>query len=73
MNGVVISNNNQKIITISSDSNAIIWDLNTGNKLVTFSGHATSIVCIAISHNDLKVITSSNHNEVIIWDAKDGK
>jgi WD40 repeat protein len=69
---VIISNDNNNIITISKDKTAIIWSLNTGIKINVLIGHTNKINCVAISHDNLKVITGSDDNRVIIWDIKTG-
>ena len=69
---MAISNDNTKVVTGSWDKTAIVWDINTGYKLLDLNGHKDFITSVAISNDNTKVVTSSRDNTAIIWNINTG-
>jgi WD40 repeat protein/serine/threonine protein kinase len=62
-----------RIITGSADNTAIIWDLETGQTLVTLAGHTAGVASVAFSPDGKRVLTGSQDNAAKLWDAVTGK
>jgi len=70
---VAYSPDGTQIATSGSDNTAIIWDSETGEKLVTLIGHTDTVVGIAFSPDSRRLATSGRDNTARIWDAASGK
>ena len=57
----------------SKDNSVKVWELNTGNLVRTFTGHASYISSVAISPDNQYVISGSGDNTIKIWSLKSGK
>ena len=69
VNSVCFSNNDNLIITGSSDKTAIIWNAVTGDTIRTLWGHRGDVESVSFSHDDKLVVTGSSDYTAIIWDA----
>jgi WD40 repeat protein len=75
---VVWSPDGQRIVSISdyrinNDKSLRVWDVATGRKLLTFTGHADSYGAFTTAWSvDGKRIMSASVNEVLVWDASTG-
>jgi len=45
-----------------------LFDLNSGECLVTFSGHKSPITCLAFDANGMRLVSGSKDTNIIIWD-----
>jgi hypothetical protein len=61
-----------RIITGSADNTARIWDLETGNVLVTLAGHTAAVASVAFSPDGMRALTGSQDNTAKLWDATTG-
>mmetsp|Transcript_77713 Transcript_77713/g.134814 ORF Transcript_77713/g.134814 Transcript_77713/m.134814 type:complete len:596 (+) Transcript_77713:64-1851(+) len=59
-----------KLVTVSSDQTAIVWDAYTGQKLQDLTGHGNSVQCCAALPEGEKVLTVSGDEKGIIWDVR---
>ncbi len=69
---ISISNDNQKLISGSIDNLVKVWDLKTGQILITLKGHSEGITSLAFSSSG-QYIVSSTIKEVRVWDAVTGE
>jgi WD40 repeat protein len=67
------SDNGQKIIAVSEDDEAMVFDFFTNNVLFTLSGHTDYISSIRFSPDEQKIVSASGDNTSIIWNANTGK
>jgi WD40 repeat protein len=51
----------------------VLWDVNTGNKLLTLSGHKGQVEAVSITPDGRFGISSSSDNTIILWDLEKGK
>ena len=72
INSSQFSSNSKTILTASTDNTAKIWDANTGNLIVTFTGHIKEVNMAQFSPDNKKVVTISEDNTTKIWDSRTG-
>ena len=58
------------MLTASGDSTARIWDAESGQELVTLSGHTGDVYSAVYSPDGALVLTASGDNTARIWDAE---
>lgn len=51
---------------------AVLYDIDSGEILQTFSGHTTDVVSVAFSPDDSMIMTGSNDNTARVWDVESG-
>lgn len=67
-------NDEYKLITVSGDHQAILWDPTNEQKLAIFKGHSSSIKCVACQPNSKNVFaTASRDGSIMIWDTRCNK
>lgn len=59
INNLRVTPDGRRAVSVSDDSVAIMWDLETGTKTNEFQGHGAWINDAAVTHNASKVITAS--------------
>ncbi|MBI2947167.1 MAG: protein kinase [Verrucomicrobia bacterium] len=52
---------------------ARIWDISTGEVLLTLKGHTDGILCVAVSPDGRRVLTAGADHVAKVWDASDGR
>jgi WD40 repeat protein/transcriptional regulator with XRE-family HTH domain len=70
---VAYSPDGKRIATTGGDKTAKIWDANTGELLMTLTGHADEVTAISFSPDGRRVATSSDDQTVKIWDSNNGQ
>jgi WD40 repeat protein len=61
------------LVTLGADGTAKIWDAQTGEPIVTLSGHTARVNDAAISPDGKTIATASEDTDVILWDAISGQ
>ena len=51
-----------------SDGSIRLWDVGTREADVTFTGHKTSVTCLAWDAAGLRLVSGSKDSSVIVWD-----
>lgn len=57
----------------SSDNNCVLWDLTTGEKLLTLSEHKSTVEAVSITPDGRYGLSSSFDKTIILWDLEKGK
>lgn len=73
INAVSISPTEKIVATASFDHLIKIWDLGTGNHLITLKGHEKCVNAIAFSPDGSQLVTTGADKSVRIWDVSSGK
>jgi WD40 repeat protein len=61
-----------KIVTASGDSSAVVWNSNTGAKLLTLKKHSHEVNYAVFSFDNQYIATASKDSTVILWNAVTG-
>lgn len=72
VNDFVWTPDRKKIITVSEDGSAIMWDACSGLILLKFSGHRSGIKCVSISNDGLLCWTGAWDQTICEWDTTNG-
>jgi len=74
LNLPVVSPDGSAFLTLAVQSHFVAekWDISTGSKLLTFSGHTNNVNAADFSPDGSKLVTSSNDKTVKIWNASTG-
>ncbi len=63
-----------QIVTSSGDSTCILWDVERGESLMTFSDHGGDVMSVSLNPNDpYSFVTGSCDASAKIWDTRTGK
>lgn len=62
----------RRVLTISYDKTARVWDSTSAALLFTLQGHRDSITSAAFSPDERRMVTSSQDGTARLWDAGDG-
>lgn len=66
--------NDQQILTTSGDMSAILWDIETGSKIMTYNDHTADVMSISLSPNNPNLfVTGGCDSTCKIWDMRSGK
>ncbi len=64
---------NRKIVTGGNDHMVRVWDIITGEELMTMSGHSDIVWSVAVSQDGKYLASASSDKTVKIWDAATGQ
>jgi WD40 repeat protein len=70
---VALNYDGTRLLVVSWDSRATMWDVATGRRLVNFVGHTRGIVDAALSADGARVITGSLDRTLRVWNARTGQ
>jgi len=62
------SPNNNHLAVGYEDGAVRMFDLNSGELLVTFSGHKSSVTCLNFDEEGMRLVSGSKDTNVIVWD-----
>ena len=68
----VTASNGTKVAT-SRDKTIKVWDVGTGEELITLSGHQTPINSLVISLDSTKIISGCQEGIIKVWDLSTGE
>jgi WD40 repeat protein len=68
---VAITADGRKIISGCEDGNVRVWDLKTGEKLMTLEGQLSQNP-VAVTADNAKIISSNKNGDIQVWDLKTG-
>jgi WD40 repeat protein len=64
---------NRRLVTGGSDNIIRVWDVSTGEQLMTFSGHSGEVLSVDVSPDGLTLASASVDKTARIWDAVTGQ
>ncbi len=72
VNSAAFNKFGDRVVTTSGDSTAVVWNSNTGVKILTLDKHNGSVTYAVFSGDGKYIATSSLDSTVILWDATTG-
>jgi len=69
---VAFSPDGRHALSGSADKTLILWDLATGQRLRTFTGHTGDVRSVAFSRDGSFALSGSADHSVILWDVGSG-
>ncbi|NNU16781.1 TIR domain-containing protein [Parvularcula sp. ZS-1/3] len=73
INGVTVGPRGERLVTVSDDGEARVWDARSGVGLGTFSGHSNWVWSADFSPDGSEVATASRDVSIRVWDASTRK
>ncbi len=70
---VTFSPDGKRFATASQDKTAKVWDVKTGQLLLTLTGHTDQVAGIVYSPDGKRIATTSDDHTAKIWDATTGQ
>jgi WD40 repeat protein len=67
VNAAIFSRDNKHILTGSVDGTACLWDVASGQKIVSFLGHTADVSSVEFSADNERILTASYDHSVRIW------
>ena len=61
-----------QILTCSGDSTCVLWDIETGKPLTTYSGHTADVMSLSVSPDSQTFISGAVDNTSKLWDIREG-
>jgi eukaryotic-like serine/threonine-protein kinase len=61
-----------RIVTVSMDGTARVWDANTGASLAELNGHTSLVTSAAFSPDGTRIVTASMDGTARVWEAANG-
>ncbi|KJE91226.1 guanine nucleotide-binding protein beta subunit [Capsaspora owczarzaki ATCC 30864] len=65
--------NERQIITASGDATCVLWDIETGERLKAFTGHAGECLSVNVSPDGSTFVSGSSDGTCRIWDVRSGR
>lgn len=62
------SPNNRQIAVGYEDGVVRLFDLNSGECLVTFSGHKSAVTCLSFDTDGMRLVSGAKDTNIIVWD-----
>lgn len=60
---------NQRQIAVGYEDGVVrLFDLNSGECLVTYSGHKSAVTCLAFDSEGMRLVSGAKDTNIIIWD-----
>lgn len=69
---LAIGPSGDRFVTGGRDGTAVVWDLETGDRLLTLDGHAAAVVATDVSPDGERIATAGAEGTVRLWDATTG-
>ena len=73
INGVAISPDNKRAISVGWDSVARYWSLENGQLIRELKGHQSPVMGVAISPDGKRALTGSSDHTLRLWDLESGR
>lgn len=73
VNSIVLTRDNKKLISASSDKTIRVWNTENGKLEKTLSGHDWKVISVAVSFNGKYAVSGSNDGNIKVWDIEEEK
>jgi predicted NACHT family NTPase len=72
VHSIAFSNDGSKLASGGTDNNVHVWDVRTGEELLTFRGHRGPVTSVCWGKNDQLIASGSADQSVILWNSLNG-
>lgn len=70
---LVFTPDGQRLITGSDDQTIRVWDIATGQQLLSLAGHTSAIKRLVIKSDGLTLVSASDDQTIKLWDLSNGQ
>lgn len=71
--GLVFSADSRYLVTVTRDSTAHVWNVETGERKLTLRGHEHALRALAASGDGAVIATGGEETRVMVWDGQTGR
>ncbi|MDJ0731240.1 MAG: hypothetical protein QNJ33_14735 [Crocosphaera sp.] len=71
ISSIIFSHNSKFLISCSNDKTIKLWLVETGEELVTLTGHTEKVTSIALSSDNLFLVSGSKDKTLKLWNLKE--
>ena len=68
INGIVVTSDGQRAISVSGDKTLKIWDLASERQLAVLTGHTRAVSAVSLFARGERAISASDDNSLKVWD-----
>ncbi|KAA0184371.1 Guanine nucleotide-binding protein subunit beta [Fasciolopsis buskii] len=65
--------NDAQIVTSSGDVTCALWDIDTGQQIITFTGHTGDVMSLSLSPDQRTFVSGACDASAKLWDLRDGQ
>ncbi|GAA54626.1 guanine nucleotide-binding protein subunit beta [Clonorchis sinensis] len=65
--------NDAQIVTSSGDVTCALWDIDTGQQIITFTGHTGDVMSLSLAPDQRTFISGACDASAKLWDLRDGQ
>jgi WD40 repeat protein len=73
VSGLVATPDGRKAVSAHLDATLKVWDLATGQKIRTLTGHEAIVLAVAVTPDGLRAVSGSQDNTLKVWDLETGR
>ena len=73
VHSLAFSSDGSKLATGGTDSNIHVWNVSTGEELLTIRGHTAGVTSVCWGPNDEIIASGSADQSVVVWDSDTGE
>jgi hypothetical protein len=73
VNSAAFSPDSTRIVMVSLDETACVWEASTGKEIAVLRSHEDEVNSAAFSPDSTRIVTASLHRTARVWDAATGK
>ena len=67
---VAVTPDARHAVSASADGTAIVWELETGQPVHTFSEHEQGITALALARDGVRAMSASQDGRILVWDVE---
>ena len=68
VNSVGFNHDGTKIVSGSSDNTIRVWNVDTGECILTLKGHTNRVLSVGFNHDGTKIVSGSDDETIRVWD-----